>query len=207
MNDAARTATARRPPGRPRSERSHLAIIRATVELLVEGGFQSLTMEQVQRRAGVGKATIYRRWGSKEDLVKDAIQYFGSELPVPDTGTLAGDYAEISAAVMRIAKDRGGALLMPRLLVEASGDPELHAIFNATLVEPRRRVLRIVLERARERGELRADVDVELAIDMIAGPVIYRFLVSGGDVAPTAAAAPRMLQALLEGLRPPAPGR
>ena len=207
MTDGAETATARRPPGRPRSERSHLAIIRATVELLIEGGYQSLTMEQVQRRAGVGKATIYRRWASKEELVKDAIQYFGSELPVPDTGTLAGDYAEISGAVLRIARDRGGALLMPRLLVEASGDPELHAIFNATLVEPRRRVLRIALERARERGELRADVDIELTIDMIAGPVIYRFLITGGEIAPTAAAAPRILETLLDGLRPPAPGR
>ena len=201
------TAVERRPPGRPRSERSHLAIVRATLELLVEVGYQRLTMEQVQRRAGVGKATIYRHWTSKAELVKEAIQHFSSELPVPDTGSLAGDYAMVASAVVAIARDRNAALLMPRLLAEASGDPELHAIFTAQLVEPRRRVLRTVLERARERGELRADADLELTIDMLVGPVIYRFLLTGGDLAPAAAAAPHVLEALLAGLSPPAPAR
>ncbi len=203
----ARTATDRRPPGRPRSERSHRAIVRATLDLLVEVGYQRLTMEQVQRRAGVGKATIYRRWDSKAELVKDAIQYVGAELPVPDTGSLAGDYAAVAAAVVSIATDRNAALLMPRLLAEASRDEELHAIFYAQLVEPRRRVMRIVLARARDRGEVRDDVDIELTIDMLAGPVIYRLLLTGGDLAPAAAVAPRLLEALLTGLRPPPPGR
>ena len=137
---AAETATDRRPPGRPRSERSHLAIVRATLELLAEVGYQRLTMEQVQRRAGVGKATIYRRWDSKAELVKDAIQYFSAELPVPDTGSLPGTTRRSRPAVVAIAADRNAALLMPRLLAEASGDQELHAIFYAQLVEPRRRV-------------------------------------------------------------------
>jgi AcrR family transcriptional regulator len=207
MSDATQTAAERRPPGRPRSARSHQAIVRATLELLVEVGFERLTMEQVQRRAGVGKATIYRRWPSKQELVKDAIQYFSAELPVPDTGSLAEDYARIAQAVVAIAKDRNAAMLMPRLLLEASGDPELHAIFSAQLVEPRRRVLRIALERARERGELRADADLELAIDMLVGPVIYRFIITGGDLTPAAARAPQVLAALLEGLRPPARDR
>jgi AcrR family transcriptional regulator len=197
----------RRSPGRPRSERSHRAIVQATLELLVEVGYQRLTMEQVQRRAGVGKATIYRRWTSKAELVKDAIQYFSSELPLPDTGSLAEDYAIIASAVAAIAQNRDAALLMPRLLAEASGDSELHAIFYAQLVEPRRRVLRIALERARERGELRDDVDIELTIDMLVGPIIYRFLITGGDLTPAAARAPRVLAALLEGLSPQPRGR
>jgi hypothetical protein len=96
---------------------------------------------------------------------------------------------------------------MPRLLAEASGDAELHAIFYAQLVEPRRRVLRIALERARDRGELREDLDIELTIDMLVGPIIYRFLITGGDLAPAAARAPRVLEALLEGLSPPPRGR
>lgn len=201
------TAVGRRPPGRPRSERSRLAIIQATLELLVEVGYARITMEEVQRRAGVGKATIYRRWASKEELVKDAIQHFGSELPVPDTGSLRGDYAAISTALVAIASDRDAAMLMPRLLAEASREPELHAIFYAQLVAPRRRVARIALERARDRGELRDDVDLELTIDMLAGPIIYRFLITGGDLAPAAAAAPRLLEALLTGLSPPRPAR
>ena len=207
MSGASETTAERRLPGRPRSERSHLAIVQATLELLVEVGYQRLTMEQVQRRAGVGKATIYRRWTSKAELVKDAIQHFSAELPVPDTGSLAEDYAIIAAAAAAIAQKRDTALLMPRLLAEASGDSELHAIFYAQLVEPRRRVLRIALERARERGELRQDVDIELTIDMLVKPIIYRFLITGGDLTPAAARAPRILQTLLEGLSPPRRGR
>ena len=197
------TAVERRPPGRPRSERSHLAIVQATLELLAEVGYQRLTMEQVQRRAGVGKATIYRRWSSKPELVKAALQHFSIELPIPDTGSLAEDYATIAAAVVAAAKDRDAALLMPRLLADASRDPELHALFYAQLVEPRRRLLRVALERARERGELRADVDIELTIDMLVGPIIYRFLITGGDLGPAAAPAPQLLSALLAGLSPP----
>jgi AcrR family transcriptional regulator len=201
------TAVERRPPGRPRSERSHLAIVQAALELLVEVGYQRLTMEQVQRRAGVGKATIYRHWPSKAELVKEAIQHLSSELPVPDTGSLAEDFLAVASAALAIVKDRNAALLMPRLLSEVSGDPELHAIFSAQLVEPRRRVLRTVLERARDRGELRADADLELTIDMLIGPIIYRFIITGGDLAPAAATAPRVLEALLAGLSPPAPAR
>ncbi len=201
------TAADRRPPGRPRSERSHLAIVRATLELLAEVGYARITMEQVQRRAGVGKATIYRRWASKAELVKDAIQHLSADLPVPDTGSLREDFKAISAALVAIARDRDAALLMPRLLAEASRDPELHAIFYAQLVEPRRRVARIALQRARDRGELRDDVDLELAIDMLVGPIIYRFLITGGDLGPVAAGAPRLLEALLAGLSPRPPAR
>jgi AcrR family transcriptional regulator len=193
----------RRPPGRPRSARSHEAIVRAALELLVEVGFERLTMEQVQRRAGVGKATIYRRWTSKSELVKEAIQFFSAELPVPDTGSLAGDYAVVTDAALAIARDRNAALLMPRLLVEVSHDAELHALFSAALVEPRRAVVRAVLEQARARGEVRAHADLELAIDMLVGPIIYRFLIDGGDLRPAAERAPRVLEALLTGLGPP----
>jgi AcrR family transcriptional regulator len=189
-----------RAPGRPRSAQSHEAIVRATLSLLAEVGFERLTMEQVQRRAGVGKATIYRRWASKAELVKEAIQFFSAELPVPDTGALSSDYAIVAAAVVAIAEDRNAALLMPRLLTEVSHDAELHAIFTAQLVEPRRRVVRTMLERARDRGEIRADVDIDLVIDMLVGPVLYRFMIEGDDLRPAAERAPRVLELLLEGI-------
>jgi AcrR family transcriptional regulator len=192
-----------RPPGRPRSAQSHEAIVRATLELLAEVGFERLTMEQVQRRAGVGKATIYRRWASKSELVKEAIQYFSAELPVPDTGALRTDYAIVAAAVVAIAQDRNAALLMPRLLTEVSHDPELHAIFTAQLVEPRRAVVRTLFERAIARGEVRDDVDVELVTDMLVGPVLYRFMIEGDDLRPAAERAPRVLDLLLSGISPP----
>ena len=82
----------RRTPGRPRSEASHHAIIEATLELLIESGYGALTMDAVRTRAGVGKATIYRRWSSKEELVSDAIVVLHEEFDTPDTGSLRGDY-------------------------------------------------------------------------------------------------------------------
>lgn len=191
-----------RPPGRPRSAQSHEAIVRATLELLAEVGFERLTMEQVQRRAGVGKATIYRRWTSKSELVKEAIQFFSSELPVPDTGALKTDYAVVADAALAIAADRNAALLMPRLMSEVTHDAELHALFTAHLVEPRRAVLRTLLERARDRGEIRDDVEIELGIDMLVGPVLYRFMIEGDDLRPAAERAPRILELLLTGIGP-----
>ena len=96
----------RRTPGRPRSEASHQAIIDATLELLVEGGYGALTMEAVRTRAGVGKATIYRRWASKEELVRDAIVFLHEEFDAPDTGSLRGDYEALAALVRSSATAR-----------------------------------------------------------------------------------------------------
>jgi AcrR family transcriptional regulator len=191
----------RRTPGRPRSEASHQAIIRATLELLAEVGFGALTMEGVRTRAGVGKATIYRRWASKEELVRDAIVFLHDEFETPDTGSLRGDYDALATAVRASASRSGAATLMPRLLGDAVNDLELHAIFRANLVEPRRAALRTVLERAVARGEIRGDVDVELMIDLFAGPAVYRLLITGGDMSQMFAVDDQ-LDALLNGLAP-----
>lgn len=173
----------RRTPGRPRSEASHEAIVRATLELLLEVGYRSLTMEAVRARAGVGKATIYRRWASKEELVRDAIVAMHDDFVAPDTGSLRGDYEGMAARVLAAAERAGAATFMPRLLGDAANDPELHAIFYKHLVEPRRNQLREVLERAVARGEIRDDLDLEQVMDLFAGPVVYRLLISGGDYA------------------------
>ena len=195
------TESPRRTPGRPRSEASHQAIIEATIELLVEAGYGSLTMEAVRTRAGVGKATIYRRWRSKEELVRDAIVFLHDEFDTPDTGSLRGDYAALATAVRASASRGGATTLMPRLLGEAVNDPELFAIFRANLVEPRRAALGAVLERAVARGEIRADVDLELMIDLFAGPAVYRLLITGGDMSQMFSV-DAQLDALLNGLAP-----
>ena len=195
------TEAVARPPGRPRSAESHQAIIQAVLELLLEDGFRSLTMEGVRARAGVGKATIYRRWSSKEELVRDAIVFLDQEFQTPDTGSFRGDYEAIASMVLASARRSGAATFMPRLLAEASSDPDLHAIFYANLVAPRRRALREALERAVARGELRDDVDLELAIDLLAGPVVYRLLISGGDFS-RMFSIDHLLDAVLNGLSP-----
>ncbi len=189
----------RRTPGRPRSEASHQAIIRATLELLLESGYRSLTMEGVRNRAGVGKATIYRRWSSKEELVRDAIVFMHDDLQAPDTGSLRGDYEGMASLVRSAAHRTGAATFGPRLLGETANDPELHTIFYDNLVEPRRAQMRTILERAMARGEIRDDVDIELVIDLFAGPVVYRLLITRGDLAQLPAI-DEQLDALLNGL-------
>jgi AcrR family transcriptional regulator len=151
--------------------------------------------------AGVGKATIYRRYGSKEELVKEAVRRLHQELEVPeDSGSLRGDYA----ALARFLAGRASEIVtvMPRLLADAADDAELHRIFYDNLVRPRRAVLEMLLQRAIARGEVRADVDLDLAVDLIAGPMIYRLLITGGDVAGVGERSLRVLDAVIEGLGP-----
>ena len=140
-------------------------------------------MEQVRARAGVGKATLYRRYGSKQELVAEAIRHLNQPLEPPDTGAVREDILAVARSVLAGAERVQFASFVPRLLAEAAGDPEMHAIFYENLVAPRRAVMGDVLRRGVERGELRADLDVELAIDILTGPWVYRLLISGGDPA------------------------
>jgi len=191
-----------RPPGRPRSAAADEAILQAALELLAEDGYRALTMESVRERSGVGKATLYRRYGSKEELVKAAIVHLNSDIPLPeDTGSVVGDFAATAQTIIAGAARTGALTLMPRLLSEVVGDAEMHALFSEHLVEPRRRVVRAIVERAKARGELRADLDPDLAIDVMVGPMIYRLIIAGGEVSGLGNPAD-VLTAVLDGLRP-----
>ena len=172
---------ATRRPGRPRSAAADASIVRATLEVLLEDGYSGLTMEQVRSRAGVGKATLYRRYGSKQELVTEAIRHLNQPIDRPDTGSVRADILAVARSVLAGAQRVGFASFVPRLLADAGGDPEMHAIFYDNLVAPRRAVMGDVLRRGVERGELRADLDVELAIDALTGPWVYRLLIAGGD--------------------------
>jgi len=163
--------------GRPRSPEAHRAILEATLELLVEGGFRALSMDGVATRAGVGKATIYRRWRSKTELVSAAVKLLNADIDLADTGTLRGDYLAIARQAMG-AVNTSVSTIVPRLVAEATGEPELHAIFLDELVVPRRRALKILLRRAEERGEIRTGLDHDVVVDLLAAPVMYRLLVA-----------------------------
>ena len=194
--------TAARTPGRPRSAEADLAIVRAALELLVEDGYRALTMEKVRERSGVGKATLYRRHGSKEELVRAVVEHLHQGLPVPeDTGSLQGDFAAVAQSALKATATRY-ATSMPRLLAEVAHIPELQEIFYEALVRPRRDTLEAILIRAIERGEIRADTDVELAIDVLAGPVIYKLIITGGDIEQVATMPARVLELAMNGLRP-----
>jgi AcrR family transcriptional regulator len=186
---------------RPRSAQSHAAILQATLELVVEDGLRATTIEGIAARAGVGKATIYRRWKTKEELFVEALRTVAFPLPDPDTGSFRGDVEAIIAFNLEHAT-RKAALLMPRLMVEAADDPELFAVMQDVLVEPRRAVLRTILRRGVERGEVRDDVDPETAIDLLIGPFIYAVLVTGADLQEVARRVQPVLNVALASLAP-----
>jgi AcrR family transcriptional regulator len=188
-----------RRPGRPRSPEAHAAILRAALELAVEGGLRGLSMEAIAARAGVGKATIYRRWKSKEALFIEAIGSIALNPEVPDTGSARGDFEAASgAAVERMAPE--AFRVLPRLMADAADDPELLEALHAALVRPRRAAIATTLRRGIERGELRADLDVELVSEMLIGPLIARVLLSGGDPRALDGLPMRVFETLLRGI-------
>jgi AcrR family transcriptional regulator len=172
-----------RRPGRPRSARAHTAILEATLELLAERGLSALTIEGVATRAGVGKATVYRRWASKTELVREAVGRIGVQnMQLPDTGSVRGDVVAMMRGRRETASATGAGFFIPRLVAEAANDPELRALFDEVLVQPGQRVMGRILERGIERGELRSDLDLESAVDLLVGAMSYRLLYSGGDL-------------------------
>jgi AcrR family transcriptional regulator len=183
--------------GRPRSEEAHQAILDATLELLVEVGFSALTVEGVATRAGVGKATIYRRWSSKLPLV---IEAFGQlpGLEEVDTGSLVDDLNRMLKGYLQLFNQTPLATVLPSLAGERAHNPQLSELFDPVF-RTRRRPLVRALERAVERGELPDDLDLELAADLIVGPVAVRLFFTGRGVSPRMVGP--MVELALRGLR------
>jgi AcrR family transcriptional regulator len=164
--------------GRPRSEEAHQAILDATLELLVEVGFSSLTVEGVASRASVGKATIYRRWPSKLPLVVEA---FG-QLPgfeEVDSGRVSDDLKEMLRRYILTFHNTPLASVLPSLAGERAHNPELSELINP-VSRQRRRPLLAALERGVERRELPADVDLDLLADIVVGPIAVSLFFRGG---------------------------
>jgi len=171
-----------RQPGRPRSDRIHEAILDATLELLRETGFSGLAIESVATRAGVGKATIYRRWTSKVPLIIEAMRRI-PEIPTPDTGSIANDLAEVLRSSIDVLRSTPLAHVLPSLVGERNRDAELSEALDGFVAERRKPLLRM-LERAVERGELPPDADLELGVDLILGPFVVRLFFTAGPVDP-----------------------
>ena len=169
-----------RSPGRPRSSRAHAAILDATLALLAEKGYERLAVEDVAAAAGVGKATIYRRWPSKGPLVIAAYAQLPGLEP-PDTGDLADDLTALLRSFARILETTPLPRVLPILAGECLHDPELAKLLVPINTE-RRRPLTGILERAVRRGELPADLNVEAAADLIVGPIMTRIYFTGEAV-------------------------
>jgi AcrR family transcriptional regulator len=163
-----------RKAGRPRSAQSHQAILEATLALFAEVGLQGLSIEAIAERAGVGKTTIYRRWPSKEDVIKDALDLFRSGNPVPDTGNIRNDLLYIAREARELFNRNPlmGKLTI-KLIAEIKTKPEIYRVFYEKLVAPRIQQFRQIVERAQERGELRPDLDATFILYLIFSSLVY----------------------------------
>ena len=191
------TTTAQaRSPGRPRRQESEDAILNAVMLILASDGYPGLTTDKIASHARVSKSTIYRRWPSKEHMVLAAF-VLTPPLDPKDTGDLEQDLLDIVEQFVRLLRETplGGAL--PALMVERLHNPTLAAAFDP-IVTRRREPTRLVLERAIARGELAAALNMELALDLIWGPVMLRALFIAGDV--TREALRALVQTILKGL-------
>ena len=186
--------------GRPRSDDAHRRILDATRDLLSEEGFDGLRLEHVAARAGVGKATIYRRWGSKEALAYELLaELAGPHIAIADVGDTR---AELLAAVrnpMRALTDTPFGPVIRGLLSQIAVNPTLGDPFRATVVQARRDEIGRVIARGIARGDLRRDADVDLATDLLVGPVYFRQMF-GGEL--SARVARRIVDAFIAGYHP-----
>jgi AcrR family transcriptional regulator len=175
-----------RRPGRPRNAAADAAILDAAVGVLAEQGSAGFTVDAVATRAGCGKATIYRRWPSRSALLLDTAHQMGLDPTPVDTGSLRGDLVSLLTELARKMSETEAGRILPSVVAEAVLNPEMREVLSAWIHDRRLRPREIVT-RAIERGELPADTEVDLLIDLTGGTVIYRVLIAGertekGDV-------------------------
>ncbi len=183
--------------GRPRSDRVQRAILDAARELLVSDGFAGLRLEHVAARAGVGKATIYRRWASKEELSLAVLEELASpHIVIADTGDTREELLAATLNAMRAVNDTPFGPVIAALLSQIAMNPLLGDPFRASVVQGRRDEVRRAIWRGIRRGDLRTDSDVDVATELLVGPVYFR-LMFGGDL--TRDFAERVVDAVLRG--------
>ncbi|MGW7266314.1 TetR/AcrR family transcriptional regulator [Streptomyces sp. NPDC054842] len=191
--------------GRPRSEAVERAIVEGVMKLLEEGvPLGEVSIERVARTAGVGKATIYRRWRGKEELFVDVLR--AAEPPEPELpGTsMRDDLVVLVEALRRRGLVNRSSAILHNVYAQMKSSPRVWAAYHAMVIEPRRRLAFEVLRRGQLSGELRDDVDVELLNDIVVGPMLVRALMRPEAELPDGLAE-RIVDTVLTGLRPPAP--
>ena len=166
------------PRGRPRSEKARKAVLDAAAELLLARGPSAVSMDAVAERAGVSKATIYRWWPTKESLALDALftEWSAVSPYSRDTGTLRGDLLALLRPWARLISSRPYGRVLAALLTQVQTDPVFATEYRHRVVEPRRDQARAIFGRAIERGEIPADTKVEVALDLLYGPLYHRLL-------------------------------
>ncbi len=171
------TSDVPRQLGRPRDPKLDQALIDATLRLLADGGYSALTMEAVSAAAGVGKATLYRRWPGKEQLVVDAIATLAEPPDAPAGAGVRDELVALLEAIRRKSRSSLAGKIFPRLISASADNPELMRSYRRQVLAPRRLAFAAALQRGIDEGLVRPDVDLDYAIDLLVGPMAYRNLI------------------------------
>jgi AcrR family transcriptional regulator len=179
-----------KPRGRPRSAectaailRATAAILRATAAILDEHSYAEVSIEEIASRAGVSKQTIYKWWPSKAKRAMEACAARAADsYPIPDTGSVEGDLLALLLEVFAMLRRGNSRATWASLIAASQSDPGLAKEFRETYVAARRRIGATLLERGVARGELPGDTDVEMALDLLYGPIWYRMLLKNGPL-------------------------
>ena len=171
-------------PGRPRSPAADRAILQAALKLFIEHGIDGASIEQIAERAGVARTTVYRRWSSKEALLAQAI---ARARGAPEQKAMASEVVlrslarRLVDALAETVTAPGYRKLMARLAGSVPSCPDLMSTYWSNYLEPRRQMVRGLLERARAQGSLREDSDPEILLDLIGGAIMYHLLIRPGE--------------------------
>src|SRR5215470_8283579 len=153
-------------------------ILDAALEVLTDVGYDRLTMDAVAHRAKASKATLYRRWNSKAKLVVESLAKMKTVPVIPDTGDLRSDLMAAFCGMGGLT-DHDTTATLGAVITAVTTDPEFAHEFREQVVGPKARVSRVVFERARDRGELRPDLDLEIVVPALAGIVLHRVFILG----------------------------
>ena len=163
-----------RRPGRPRCAVAHRAVLDAALALCIDTGYRSLSMQKIADRAGVGRQTLYRWWNSKADIVLEAfLEKTRKDIPVPDSGRVKKDLVLLIETSGQILEKASTPIVLT-LLAEAALDKEFSRNFWDKFQVHRRNVLKTILTRGMERGELPGDLDLDFWADLVFGSLLYR---------------------------------
>jgi AcrR family transcriptional regulator len=185
--------------GRPRSERSHRAILDTAARLLRERGYAGITIEGIAAEAGVGKTTIYRRWPTKASLYMELYAELAAEIvPPADTGSLVTDLALLVRGAFRLYRETAAGLALAGIVAEAQSNAAVSTIVRNEFVPSRTQITLTILQRAAKRGDIRKDVDLRLASDVVSGAVW--FYVLAGKALLSDKDAMRLVKTLVHGI-------
>jgi AcrR family transcriptional regulator len=162
--------------GRPRSDKSHQAMLQAALELLGKVGFDGISIEAIASRAGVGKTTIYRRYSGKAELIADAIESMREAVLIPDTGNLTSDIDKLIENAAQISLNPLGRQTVSMIISSASSNSEFAQIYWKKYLQPRREAFDIVIKRAKSRNEVSQDLDSGLVFDTMSGIMLYAMI-------------------------------